>query len=71
MAEFDVTLPGRLGNPDMTLFDDPRLDPRILKAFASMVPPSEELLPPALTIDPSYQESLSFVGYMHRLMCSQ
>jgi acetyl esterase/lipase len=71
MAELDVTLPGRLGNPEMTLFDDPRLDPRILQAFASMVPPSEDLLPPALTIDPSYQESLNFVGYMHRLMCSQ
>ena len=71
MAELDVTLPGRLGNSEMTLFDDPRLDPRILEAFVSMVPPSEDLLPPQLTVDPSYQESLNFVGYMHRLMCSQ
>jgi len=71
MTELDVTLPGRLGNGEMTLFDDPRLDPRILEAFVSMVPPSEDLLPPQLTVDPSYQESLNFVGYMHRLMCSQ
>ncbi len=71
MAKAEVTLPGRLGNPEMTLFDDPRLDPRILQAFASMVPPPKDLLPPALTIDPSYQESLDFVGYMHKLMCSQ
>jgi len=42
MAKAEVTLPGRLGNPEMTLFDDPRLDPRILQAFASMVPPPKD-----------------------------
>src|SRR4051812_46996088 len=30
----NVTLPGRLGNPAMTLADDPRADPRMLMAMA-------------------------------------
>ena len=29
-------LPGRLGNPDMTLADDPRADPRMIAAFAPL-----------------------------------
>lgn len=71
IAELAITLPGRLGNPDMTLLEDPRLDPRILNAFAATKPPPETLSPPTLTPDPSYQESLDFVGYMHELMRSQ
>ena len=29
-------LPGRLGNPDMTLADDPRADPRMIAALAPL-----------------------------------
>ena len=34
--ELSTYLPGRLGNPDLDLVDDPRLDPRLVEAFAAM-----------------------------------
>lgn len=44
-------LPGRLGNPDLTILDDPRLDERIravMAATAGIIPPVEPP-PPAIT----------------------
>ena len=29
-------LPGRLGNPDLTLRDDPRADPRMIRAMDAL-----------------------------------
>lgn len=46
MADIEMpVLPGRLGTPDMTLGDDPRVDPRLLAAMASigMAGPAEAL----------------------------
>ena len=36
MSEITPQLPGRLGNPDITLRDDPRADPRMLAAMDAL-----------------------------------
>lgn len=41
-------LPGRLGNPDLQLKDDPRADPRML---AAMAPFGIDVFPPAASVD--------------------
>src|SRR5262245_9398099 len=44
------TLPGRLGNPDMLLQDDPRADPRMI---AAMAPLGLGAAPPPTPVDAS------------------
>ena len=53
-----LNLPGRLGDPDRDILNDPRLDPRI-KAALEVAPPfgGDDALVPAA---PSYEEALAF-----------
>ena len=55
-------LPGKLGNPDLTLATDPRLDPALLPAVAGM----DEALdaPPAVGPDSSYEEVVAYAAAM-------
>ena len=58
MSNSDPRLPGRLGNPDATLADDGRADPR-LRAVAGTL----ELRPPEVAPvngDSSYEECLAY-----------
>ncbi len=48
-----VTLPGRLGDPDMQLKDDPRADPRMV---AAMEPFAMNVMPPPSPVDASSPE---------------
>lgn len=55
-------LPGKLGNPELTLATDPRLDPALLSAVAGM----DEALdaPPAIGPDSSYEEVVAYAAAM-------
>ena len=53
----DLMMPGRLGNPDMSFSDDPRSDPRIVAALASMNVPGGLAIPDA---DADYDEILEY-----------
>lgn len=56
-----VQLPGRLGNPAMTLRDDPRADPRVVAALARHgldVPPP----PPPVALDAPLADLLAIAG---------
>ena len=45
----DIVLPGRLGSPTMTMFEDPRLDPRIIKELTTnTITPA--YMPPEITL---------------------
>ena len=55
-------LPGKLGNPDLTLAADPRLDPALIPFFAGM---GEAVFqPPALGPDSSYEEVVAYTSAM-------
>ena len=58
MSNAANTAPGRLGDPDMTLATDPRVDPRIGAVFEA----SETILPgmTPLDTDASYEECLAY-----------
>ena len=63
----DFKLPGKLGNPDMSMLDDPRLDPRIKNAYmANPVPPMPP--PVELTVNPSYEDSVLMAHYMDDML---
>ena len=51
-------LPGRLGNPDLILRDDPRVDPRIIKLL-SQFDADGETVPVAVTVDAAYEARLA------------
>ena len=55
-------LPGKLGNPELTLVTDPRLDPAMLLAVDGM----DEALgqPPAVGPDSSYEEVVAYAAAM-------
>ena len=58
MSEINLPLPGKLGNPDATLADDDRADPR-LRAIAGLL----DMQPPGVTpttAQSSYQECLDY-----------
>ena len=66
-GKLDFTLPGKLGNPDLMLPMDPRLDPRIahrLMEMAALYPAQM----PNVTIDMDYAAAVEFIDYMHALM---
>ena len=56
-------LPGRLGDPSMTLLTDPRMDPRVVNLLAA----SGDLLDGIEPLDStaSYEEALVPVSYTH------
>lgn len=62
-------LPGRLGNPDMTLIDDPRCDARIVEALKLFGNFGGELGPPAA--DASYQDVLDYCAAFEQNMAEQ
>ena len=68
-SEREIQLPGKLGNPDVTLLDDPRLDPRIAAALieASVTFPAQQ---PDVHGNMTYEEAINFTMYMHSLMAS-
>lgn len=68
-SEREIQLPGKLGNPEVTLLDDPRLDPRIAAALieASVTFPAQQ---PDVHGNMTYEEAINFTMYMHSLMAS-
>ena len=68
-SEREIELPGKLGNPEVTLLDDPRLDPRIASALieASVTFPAQQ---PDVHGNMTYEEAINFTMYMHSLMAS-
>ena len=64
-----IQLPGKLGNSEVTLLDDPRLDPRIATALieASMTFPAQQ---PNVHGNMTYEDAVDFTMYMHSLMAS-
>lgn len=64
-------LPGRLGNPDLTMATDPRLDPRIAQAMAGMPPGGPAAMLPKVTLSSSYEECLRWVAAMEKLQGMQ
>ena len=64
-----IQLLGKLGNPEVTLLDDPRLDPRIATALieASMTFPAQQ---PNVHGNMTYEDAVDFTMYMHSLMAS-
>ena len=67
----DVVLPGRLGNPDLTMIEDPRLDPRVRRALAAAPPGGPGAALPRVTLDSSYEQCLDWVSAMERMLMSQ
>ncbi len=65
--ELDFMLPGKLGNPEMTMFEDPRLDPRIIKELTTNTAfPS--ITPPEITLTSSYEAVVDWIDFMHESM---
>lgn len=58
MPESSPHLPGRLGNPNLTLATDPRLDPRLAEVFAGL---QDVLDDSPVGPDSSYEEILEFI----------
>lgn len=67
----DVVLPGRLGNPDLTMIEDPRLDPRVRRALAGAPPGGPAAALPRVTLESSYEQCLDWVSAMERMLMSQ
>ena len=53
--------PGRLGNPDLLLRDDPRADPRMVAALSAFGADGAQE-PPPVTVESSLEEKLEFVA---------
>jgi acetyl esterase/lipase len=72
MSERDsATLPGRLGNPNLTMTEDPRLDPRVAQLLANMPADAVAATVPPVTEDSSYEECLDWVAGMEAMLASQ
>ena len=67
----EVTLPGKLGNPDLTMADDPRLDPRVARVMAGMPPGGPAAMLPKVKLSSSYEECLAWVTAMENLQDRQ
>ena len=63
----NVSCPGRLGNPGMTMLDDKRLDPRVRKAMSGMPAGGPAAMLPQVTLSSSYEECLHWVTTMEEL----
>ncbi len=66
-----LILPGRLGNPDLTMLEDVRLHPRVREAMAGMPPGGPAAMLPKLTMSSSYEECLNWVGAMEEMLDRQ
>lgn len=64
-----ILLPGKLGNPDLGLVEDDRLDPRLARLMASM--PAVAMEPVDISETASYEESLQWVDGMEEIMALQ
>lgn len=60
-----LKLPGKLGDPELTLFQDPRLHPAIRSALMASSGAKPGVFPPTLTMDSSYDDCVKFVEHMH------
>ncbi len=67
----NVSRPGRLGNPGMTMLDDKRLDPRVRKAMSGMPAGGPAAMLPQVTLSSSYEECLRWVAAMEELLNMQ
>ncbi len=67
----EVVLPGRLGNPDLTMIEDPRLDPRVRRALAAAPPGGPAAALPRVTLDSSYEHCLNWVSAMEQTLMGQ
>ena len=65
--KLDFTLPGKLGNPDLMLPMDPRLDPRIAHRLMEMAVRYPAQMP-NVTMDMDYEDAVEFIGFMHAMM---
>ncbi len=65
----EIVLPGKLGNPNLVLVEDDRLDPRLASLMANM--PVDTVAPMDISESASYEESLEWVGAMEKMMASQ
>lgn len=68
--DIDVTLPGRLGNPKLTLLEDVRLDPRVAQVMAQMPPGGPAALLPEVTQSSTYEECLNWVNAMEDMLAA-
>ena len=66
----DVILPGRLGNPELTLLEDARLDPRVAQVMAQMPPGGPAALLPKVTLTSTYEECLNWVSAMEDMLAA-
>ena len=69
ISGLDFTLPGKLGNPNLTLLEDPRLDPRIRDSYLNI--PLFSTPPPSISINPTYEEAIALVEWMDKAMDSR
>ena len=69
ISGLDFTLPGKLGNPNLTLLEDPRLDPRIRDSYLKI--PLFSTPPPSISINPTYEEAIALVEWMDKAMDSR
>ena len=70
-SHFDVSRPGRLGDPEMTMLDDIRLDPRVREVMAGMPAGGPAAMLPPVTLSSSYEECLEWVVAMEGLQDMQ
>ena len=67
-SHLNVSRPGRLGDPGMTMVDDKRLDPRVRKAMSGMPAGGHAAMLPQVTLSSSYEECLQWVAAMEELL---
>ena len=67
---YSVTLPGRLGDLNLTMLDDPRLDPRVRQMMSAM-PAGGAATLPQVSLASSYDECLTWVAEMEALQDMQ
>ncbi len=60
-----LKLPGKLGNPALTLIEDPRLHPAIRAELVNSSGLRPGVFPPSLTMESSYDECIKFIEFMH------
>ena len=66
-----MLLPGRLGDPALTLLEDKRLDPRVRRALGAAPPGGPGASLPVVTLNSSYEHCLSWISAMEKMLMSQ
>ena len=69
MAKMNPLLPGKLGNPELSLSSDPRLDPRLVTLF-NQGEAMDEMLDESDTVNAgsSYEEAVAYIGLLEENM---